>query len=75
MEERFSNREITAMFERIEEKLNEHGDTHAQILTQVVYTNGKVKKLTLYLTVVATVTVTLLITNGSEVLQIFKILI
>jgi hypothetical protein len=38
----FKNREITAMFSRIEELLNSHTEVHKQILTQTTNTNGKV---------------------------------
>lgn len=75
VETRFTNRELTLMFDEIKDTLREHGEIHNQILTQVKYTNGKLKRLTLVLTVVATVTVTLLVTNGSEVLDVLKILI
>ena len=63
------------MFNVIDEKLDEHAKIHAKILEQVTFTNGKVRKLYAYLLVVASVTVTLLVTSGSEVLEVFKIII
>lgn len=41
----FTNREITAMFDSIERKLDEHAEVHAQILEQVKATNGKVAEI------------------------------
>ena len=37
-------------FKEVLEKLDEHNDVHKQILDQVLFTNGKVKKLYLVLT-------------------------
>lgn len=51
-ESRFTNRELTAMFARLEEKLDEHSETHGKILEQVIFTNGKVKKLYLIVTAI-----------------------
>ena len=39
----YSNREIRGMFTRLEEKLDEHSNTHQLILNQVKYTNGRVR--------------------------------
>ena len=54
------------MFNRIDEKLDEHKGTHEKILTQVTYTNGKVKNLTKWMLIIGTATGTILVTNGSE---------
>lgn len=62
------------MFNVIEEKLDEHAKIHSKILEQVTFTNGKVRKLHAYLLVVASVTLTLLVTNGSQLLEVFKII-
>lgn len=58
----FTAREITILFDGVHEKL----DT---ITTKVEYTNGKVRRLYIWLTVIGTSTVTLLFTNGSELLD------
>ncbi len=42
MNEDFTNREIQAMFQNIDDKLEEHGKTHEKILDAVTKTNGKV---------------------------------
>lgn len=75
-EVRFTNREIDIMFRRMDEKfdevnmkLDEHAETHEKILNQVLFTNGKLKKVTLWLTIVGTVSLTLLFTNGSELVN------
>jgi len=58
----FSNRELKLMFDDVHNKLD-------LLLAQTTYTNGKVKRITLWLTIVGTVTLTLLMTNGSELLD------
>lgn len=68
-EKPFSNREIKLMLGEIKNTLIEHAETHHEILEQVKYTNGKVRKLYLYLTVVGSVTGTLLTINGSALAQ------
>lgn len=71
----YSKETIDAYFNRIDEKLDEHGETHRKILEQVIYTNGKVKKLYFWMTVVGTATLTILFTNGSELADfVFKII-
>lgn len=66
---------IDEKLSRIEEKLDEHGDTHKQILEQVLYTNGKVKNITKWLIIVGTATGTVLVTNSPELVAfILKIL-
>lgn len=63
------------MFEKIDSKLIQHGETHEKILEQVTYTNGKVRKLYLYLTVVASVTATLFATNTQELIGFIKLIL
>ena len=46
----YTKREIDMYFKEVLEKLDEHNDVHKQILDQVLFTNGKVKKLYLVLT-------------------------
>ena len=46
----YTKRELDMRFREIIEKLDEHNDVHKQILDQVLFTNGKVKKLYLVLT-------------------------
>jgi hypothetical protein len=49
-DEPYTKREIDMYFKEVLEKLDEHNDVHKQILDQVLFTNGKVKKLYLVLT-------------------------
>lgn len=63
------------MLDEIKGCLKEHGETHMQILEQVRYTNGKVKRLYMWLTIIGTATATLLFTNGSELLGFIKLII
>jgi hypothetical protein len=65
---RYSNRELTLMFDGLHEKMDE-------MLLKQDYTNGRVRKLYTYLTIVASATVTLLFTNGSELLALIKLII
>ena len=74
-EDRFTNLEITLMLDDIKNSLREHGDMHREILEQVKYTNGKVRRLYTWLTIVGTATVTLLFTNGSELIGFIKLVI
>ena len=46
----YTKRELDMRFREVLEKLDEHNDVHKQILDQVLFTNGKVKKLYLVLT-------------------------
>lgn len=71
----YSNRELTAFFKNIEEKLDAHSEVHSQILEQVRFTNGKVRRLFLYLTIVASVTSTLFAMNGSELVKFILLLV
>ena len=75
-EQPFSNRELTAMFNNIDEKLDAHSEVHEKILKQVLFTNGKVRKLYLWLTIVGSVTGTLFAMNGSQLVGfILKIML
>jgi uncharacterized protein YaaQ len=65
-EQSYSRELIDEKLSRIEEKLDEHGETHRRILEQVLFTNGKVKSITKWLIIVGTATGTILVTNGSE---------
>lgn len=55
------------MFARLDEKLDEHAETHEKILAQVIYTNGKVKKLTQWLIILGTIVSTLIIEDPIKV--------
>lgn len=65
-EKPFSNRELTSMFQNIEEKLDSHAETHAKILEQVMFTNGKVRKLYVYVTIAGTAAGTAILVGGGE---------
>lgn len=72
----FTNREITKMLDDQSRDLKRHMTGLIEPLTeQVKYTNGKMKKLTFYLTIVASVTATLFAMNGSEVFSVLKLFI
>lgn len=49
-DEPYTKREIDHYFKEVLEKLDEHNEVHEQILQQVTYTNGKVKKIMMFLT-------------------------
>lgn len=74
-DKRYTNLEITLMFDEIKSKLEEHGKTHKEILDQVTFTNGKVKLITKWLLILGSVSATLLVTNGSETISILKLFI
>lgn len=65
---RFTNRELSAMFDGIKEKLDEHAETHSKILEQVTYTNGKVRRLYLIVAAVAGMS----LANPDSVLSFLK---
>jgi hypothetical protein len=67
MEQRFTNREITQMIKAINDKLDDHAITHEKILTQVTYTNGKVRTLNMYLIVVGAVLITMILKDPASV--------
>lgn len=73
MEKRFTNLEITLMFDDIKNTLEQHGEIQGKILAQATYTNGKLRRVIFVLTIVASITATLLVTNGSEVISILKL--
>lgn len=68
MEEPYQNREIDEMFSDIQKSLD-------RIEIQTSKTNGRVTKLEKILLITATVILVLLLTNRSELLEIFKVLI
>ncbi len=76
MDERFYNKEtITEMFKLVDAKLDVHTRQNNDIIIQTTKTNGRVNKLERYLMIIAAVVVTLLATNGSELISfIMKIL-
>jgi hypothetical protein len=57
------------MIESINEKLDEHAVTHQKILDQVTYTNGKVRKLYLLLTIIGTAVATLFLKDPNSALS------
>jgi hypothetical protein len=68
-EQRFTNREITLMFDEIKDHLERNDEKSEQILTQVKFTNGKVKKLHLYLSIVGTSVVTLFLQDAQSLIH------
>lgn len=67
VELRFDNREIDKKIADQSKDLKDYIEKALEpLITQVTYTNGKMKRLTLVLTVIGTVTGTLLISSGSE---------
>lgn len=64
------------MFQEQSHDLKAHMDGLIKPLTaQVTYTNGKLKKVTVMLTVISSVVLTLLFTNGSELVGFLKLII
>ena len=75
VEKSYSRELIDEKLSRIEDKLDEHGQTHKRILEQVTFTNGKVRAITKWLIIVGTATATILVTNGNEFIHfLIKIL-
>jgi hypothetical protein len=68
-EQRFTNREITLMFDEIKDHLERNDVKSEQILAQVKFTNGKVKKLHLYLSIVGTSVVTLFLQDAQSLIH------
>lgn len=68
-EKPFTNLEIRLMFEAIRQTQDLHSKQNTEIINRQDYTNGKLKKVILAMTVLSSVTVTLLFTNGSELLD------
>lgn len=63
----FNNREIDAKLKAQSDDLKLYMQSVINPLTtQVTYTNGKLKRLSLAMTIIGTATATLLFTNGSE---------
>jgi len=66
----FTNREIDAKLKAQNDDMKDFMKGLIEPLTaQVTYTNGRVRKLYVYLTILGTATVTLLFTNGSELVN------
>ena len=63
----FNNREIDAKLKAQSDDLKLYlHSVISPLTTQVTYTNGKLKRLSLAMTIIGTATATLLFTNGSE---------
>ena len=63
----FNNREIDAKLKAQSDDLKLYMQAViSPLTTQVTYTNGKLKRLSLAMTIIGTATATLLFTNGSE---------
>jgi hypothetical protein len=75
----YTKREIDHIIMGILESLNriekDHGDKLDTLNDKADYTNGKVKRLYLIMSCIGSVVATLLITNGSELVNIIKIII
>lgn len=70
VEMRFDNREIDKKIADQSRDLKDYIDKSLEpLITQVTYTNGKMRRLTLVLTIIGTVTATLLISSGSELTE------
>lgn len=63
---------VDSKFETIENKIQ---SSHNILAAKMDKTNGKVKMHTLVLSIVGAVVATLLITNGSELIHLFKVII
>ena len=73
MEQRYMNREIDAKFEEVHTRFDTQDKTLVEqdrkldkILTQVTYTNGKVRRITMALVIVGVIVSMLLMQNGSK---------
>lgn len=71
---RFDNREIDSKIAYQSKDLKQYIDTSlekamAPLITQVTYTNGKLRRMSSILTIIASVTATLLFTSGSELVN------
>jgi hypothetical protein len=62
---------IDAKFLAVHERFSMQDKALGQILGQVTYTNGKVRKMQQILLIVGTTVGVLLVTNGSELIQFF----
>lgn len=66
----FTNREIDAKLKAQNDDMKAFLRGIIEPLTeQVTYTNGRVRSLYVYLTIIGTATITLLFTNGSELVN------
>lgn len=74
-EPRFTNREVTLMFQRLEDKLDDNvkhlSKQNETIISLQTYTNGKVKKLYLIVTAVGAVA----LSNSDQLLDFIKFII
>lgn len=68
-EEPFTNRELKLMFDGVHEKLDGIKDDVREVSGKQDYTNGKLKKTILALSIIGTAVLTLLFTNGSELVE------
>lgn len=59
----------------LDEKLSHIVTTLSRMESKLDYTNGKVKRLYLIMACIGSVVVTLLVTNGSELVNVIKIII
>lgn len=75
----YSIRELDMMFKGIHEKLDlkhtEDNEWHERIELQTIKHNGRLTKMERGMLIFGTALVVLLVTNGSKLLQVFKILI
>jgi hypothetical protein len=70
----FSNREVLSLFKDQSKEIKDHVSNLVTPLTeQVKYTNGRVKRLYMYLTIIGTAVVTLLATNSAEFIGFIKL--
>lgn len=70
MDEKFYNKDtIDAKLEQIHDSIKSVGGKVDIMDAKVTYTNGKVKSLTKILLIVASVTGTLLVSSGSELVK------
>lgn len=75
MEPDYSKRELDHMFKELKEAIERIDSRGDLILEQTTKHNGRMTRVERYLLVVACVVATLLVTNGSQIIQVFKILI
>lgn len=79
MEPDYTKREIDLIIADMAESITRIERVHGKELSEIkelqIYTNGKVKNHTRILLIVGSVLTTLLVTNSSELLQVFKLII
>lgn len=68
MNENYSNRELDHMFADIKDQLN-------RIEKQTIRHNGRLTKVEMYLIIVACISGTILVMNGSELFNFLKLVI